>query len=162
MIAQAFALLVEDGQVVWETKLHELVPEYAENSSTEAKLKELKTDADLTDLLALHLEVTLRNQYWTPMYQRTLLDRKLTATVVADLDPLVSFRERMFYNNWAYGLAGEILENVNGRNGRSILEAYHLRQTGDGQHHFWCSKQCELRCLVYDDDRWDSVSGPTS
>ncbi|KAL9611293.1 MAG: hypothetical protein Q9167_004057 [Letrouitia subvulpina] len=122
MIARAFALLVEDGQVGWETKLHELVPEYAEKSGTEAKLKELKTDADLTDLLALRLGVTLRNQYWTQMYQKMLLDKKLTATVLADLDPLIGFWERMFYNNWAYGLAGEILERVKGETAGQYLK----------------------------------------
>lgn len=86
------------------------------------KLKELKTDANMADLLAHRLGVTARNQYWTQLYQKPLLDKIATAAVLADLQPIIGFREKMFYNNWAYGLAGEILEYIKAETTGQLLK----------------------------------------
>ncbi|KAI1150227.1 beta-lactamase/transpeptidase-like protein [Nemania diffusa] len=62
MVASAFATLVDDGQLSWETKLSDLVPEYRQMSD-HIKCPELVTKANRIDLLAHRLGLTTGNNF---------------------------------------------------------------------------------------------------
>ncbi|KAK1750428.1 beta-lactamase/transpeptidase-like protein [Echria macrotheca] len=111
MVATLFAALVEEGKVSFETKLSDLVPEYNQPSE-DLRCKELATEANLIDLLAHRLGITMGNNFWSQKSQQVLVDKAETAKIVGFLQPLVPFRSKFMYSNWGYGLAGEILEDV--------------------------------------------------
>lgn len=111
MVATLFATLADQGKVSFETKLNTLVPEYQSPSSS-LMCKELATHANVIDLLAHRLGITGGNNYWSQKNQEVLVHKPQTARIVGSLQSIGRFRESFCYSNWAYGLAGEILERL--------------------------------------------------
>lgn len=114
MVSSSFAALVDEGVVSWDTKLSELVPEFA-TKTDDIKSPELVDEANLVDLLAHRLGVTAGNNFWSQKDQQVLIDKFETAKIVGSLQPLAPFRSKFMYLNWGYGLAGEILEKLTGK-----------------------------------------------
>ena len=129
MISAQLASLVDDGKISMETKLSELVPEYRQGGDS-LKLKELATEANLADLLAHRLGITLGNNFWSQKGQRVLVDKSETARIVGFLQPLAPFRSKYVYSNWGYGLAGEILESLTGQGLGPLLRKYLFEPLG--------------------------------
>ncbi|OTB08364.1 hypothetical protein M426DRAFT_19038 [Hypoxylon sp. CI-4A] len=111
MVAAAFASLVHQGKVNWSTPLSELVPEYATSTSF-TRLPELKTKANVEDLLAMRMGLPTGNGLWIQSSQQLLVPKVETARIVGFLEPQLEFRQKMSYCNWCYALAGEILERL--------------------------------------------------
>ncbi|KAJ5396787.1 D-aminoacylase [Penicillium cosmopolitanum] len=111
LVAAAFAELVDDGKLTWETKLSDLVPEY-KSLTDDIKLPQLVTEANIVDLLAHRLGLTAGNNFWSQKQQIVLADKTETARILGSLQPVAEFRSKMVYSNWGYGLAGEILEDI--------------------------------------------------
>ena len=121
MVATLFASLEDEGKVSFETKLSNLVPAYSKPSE-DLKCKELATEANLIDLLAHRLGITMGNNFWSQKGQQVLVDKAETAKIVGFLQPLAPFRSKFMYSNWGYGLAGEILEDVAGTDLQSLAD----------------------------------------
>lgn len=127
--AAGFAKLVEDGKINWDTPIHQFVPEFTDER-TITRLPELRTTANVTDLLGQRLGVTAAQGYWTQQEHQLLIDKSQTATVVGLLKPVVDFRKGMHYGNWGYALAGEILETVSGQNVENYLQGTLFKPLG--------------------------------
>ncbi|KAI0874086.1 putative D-aminoacylase [Hypoxylon argillaceum] len=97
MVASAFAALVDDGQLSWETKLSDLVPEYRQMSD-HIKCLKLVTKANLIDLLANRLGLTAGNNFWSQKQQQVLVDKTETANILRPLQPLAPFRSKFIDN----------------------------------------------------------------
>jgi len=101
MIAALFADLVDRKVVSFETKLRDLVPEYRVPYK-ELKLKELSTEANIIDLLAHRLGITMANNLWSQKSQLVLARKADTAKIIGSLEPIQPFRNSFVYQNWAY------------------------------------------------------------
>jgi len=114
LVAASFAILVDEGKVAWDTPLHELVPEFRQDNEN-IHLTELKSQANIIDLLSHQLGLTARNGYWLQKEQELTSDAKETANIVGLLQPVTGFRSNMAYCNWGYALAGVVLERLSGQ-----------------------------------------------
>ncbi|VUC29535.1 unnamed protein product [Clonostachys rosea] len=133
MIASALASFVDRGKLSWDTKLSELVPEFR-SKTDEIKCTELVTEATLTDLLTHRLGLTGGNYFWSQKNQQVLVDKSETARILGSLQPIAPFRSKFIYHNWAYGLAGEILEGLAGESleehcQRTLFQPLELHRT---------------------------------
>ncbi|KAK3935639.1 beta-lactamase/transpeptidase-like protein [Diplogelasinospora grovesii] len=113
MVAASFASLVHKGKLSWSTPLKELVPEYAD-PATVTRLAELKSEANIEDLLAMRTGLPTANGLWVQQCQQLLVPKTETARIFGLLEPQHKFRLKMSYCNWSYALAGEILERLAG------------------------------------------------
>ncbi|PSN73639.1 beta-lactamase/transpeptidase-like protein [Corynespora cassiicola Philippines] len=111
IISLCLSLLVESGDLDWDTSLRELLPDYVPRN----KISKLPHDeVNLVDVLAHRHGLTQRNMYRMQGHATVLMDVEETLNVFSDLEPIKEFRSTMTYNNWGYGVAGSILENISG------------------------------------------------
>lgn len=136
LVAAEVAILVSEGKLAWDTPLSELIPEYTPDNK-HIRLSQLHGEANIVDLLAHRLGVTGGNGYWNLQRQILLTDKSQTASIVGALEPVSPFRSEMTYNNWAYGLVGEIIEKLTGESPgtfakRRIFDPLGLQRTTYG------------------------------
>ena len=129
LIVASVAVLVEDGLLKWVTTLPEVVPEFA-SKTTLVELEQLKHEANIIDLLAHRLGVTQRNMYRMQSHNKLLMDPGQTTRVLSALQPIKAFRSTMTYNNWPYGLASRILEDLTGESIGSFCKKYLFNPLG--------------------------------
>ena len=146
MAANALTSLVRDGKVSLETKLADLVPEYRDAGDM-LKCKELATEATLLDLMAHRLGITAGNNLWSQKAAKVLVDKSETAKLVGFLQPLAPFRSSFMYSNWGYGLLGEIMESVSGKDLESLFQRTLFKPLG--------LKRSSLRAIA---GEWENVT----
>lgn len=112
-VTASLAILIGEGRLNWTTTLPELVPEFASQTS-HVELPELKTEANVIDLVSHRLGLTQRNMYRLQGQAQLLIEAKETARVLGSLQSINGFRTKMSYNDWAFSLAGMILEDLAG------------------------------------------------
>ena len=104
----AVALLVEDGHFQWESRIVDLLPEFHQ------KNKEVEENANLIDLLGLRMALEMRVPYWCQMHNQLLLPASEGVKVLGALESVGKFRKDLKYNNWTYGIVGDIIEKHSG------------------------------------------------
>ncbi len=104
----AVALLVEDGALKWESKIADLL------SGFHQKNKEVEENANLIDLLGHRMALEMRVPYWCQMKNQLLLPASEGVNVLGELESVGTFRKDLKYNNWTYGVVGDIIEKYSG------------------------------------------------
>ncbi|RYN65042.1 hypothetical protein AA0117_g12204 [Alternaria alternata] len=133
IVSGCLDILVDRKFLDWNTTLQELLPELASDDTT-VTLTQLKNEANVVDVLAHRLGHTQRNMYRMQGHATILMDANDTLKVFADLEPIKEFRSTMAYNNWGYGIAGEIIQRVSGMSvgefaSKHIFEPLQLNRT---------------------------------
>ena len=116
----AVALLVEDGHFQWESRIVDLLPEFHQ------KNKEVEENANLIDLLGHRMALEMRVPYWCQMHNELLLPASEGVNVLGALESVGKFRKDLKYNNWTYGIVGDIIER---HSGLSLAEFVRTRIT---------------------------------
>lgn len=105
----AVAVLVEEGKMQWESRIADLLPGFHQ------KNEEVEEKANLIDLLGHRLALEMKVPYWQQMYNQLLLPASEGVNILGALESVGKFRKDLKYNNWTYGVVGDIIERYSGQ-----------------------------------------------
>lgn len=107
--AAAFACLVQDGKITWETPIRSILPEFAEGSD------EMDRDINAIDLLSMRSgHQSLGCLPWQGN-NIVLLDKRDIIKFWNSTPRAGSFRSFFSYNNWGYGVITLVFEKLSGQ-----------------------------------------------
>jgi CubicO group peptidase (beta-lactamase class C family) len=117
MVAQAVAILVEDGKLDWSTKVVSIIPEFDNVDS-------LMTDhCTISDLLCQRSGLPTFNALWYQGGSRSLVQKRDLIPMVNKINPLFPLRSGWCYSNWGYALVGLCIERITGERWDETLKA---------------------------------------
>ena len=114
LTAAGIGTLVDEGKLAWDSRLIDVVPNFSQRN------KYVESEATITDLLAHHMGLAMRMDYWAQMEQELLVSSDQAVDVLGALNRTADFRTTIKYNNWTYLVAGQIIERLSG----SSLEGF--------------------------------------
>lgn len=119
LTASAVALLVDQGELDWDTPIREYLPAFA------VRKDEIGLKASLRDLLSNRTGLALGDAYWGQQYGEFLLPKEEVVPIAAVTPAVKPFRKKFVYSGWNYGLVTEVVETVTGMTlGRFIDESF--------------------------------------
>lgn len=132
--AAAVGILVEDEKIHWDTPIHDMLP--LDFHLSDPALTENMT---IVDPLSHRMGLQRSNQLWSGNDNVLLLKKEQTIPHVQYLKTVQPFRGNFHYNNWGYGLAGEIIENLTSESWgnlvqKKLLEPLHMDRSGVRQN----------------------------
>ena len=104
----AMAVLVDRGQVKWDTPVSHILPDFAQRTD------EVGQDSTIIDILAHRTGLAAPNGLWVQRKQVCAMPKSETVRTCVHLQSVAPLRGKYLYNNWGYGLATEIIEKVSG------------------------------------------------
>ena len=107
--AATVAALVDKGILEWDVPIRNYIPEFGKRKD------ELGQLCTLRDLLSNRTGLPLADAYWGQKGGEFLLPREEIIPTICSLKLRQPFRSSFVYNNWNYGLVGEIVAAVTGK-----------------------------------------------
>ena len=105
-VAATLAQFIDDKKTLssWDDNVADYIPELA--------LAVPDNRISLIDMLAHRTGLSRIDPLWLGAEGQTLLDKKDTIKLCNHLRPICPVRSKWLYNNWMYGLAGELIERL--------------------------------------------------
>ena len=116
MISEAAGMLIEEGNLTWDTLIKDLLPGY------DIKDDILRTQTTLTDLLS-HRTGMSTGDYYLGSDNNILISKADGMKFINDQEPVRPFRAQWQYNNLGYELAGRVIDMVSGTSWADVLES---------------------------------------
>ncbi|KAF2106294.1 beta-lactamase/transpeptidase-like protein [Lophiotrema nucula] len=123
LVSSALGFLVEEGKLEWDTRVAELLPEFASRSQT------LKESATLTDFLSMRSGIE-RYNIWTQSDNRIDFAKSDGMKIINSLGTVFDLRADFAYNNWGYKIATRVCDKVTGQSWDSYLHEKVFRPLG--------------------------------
>ncbi|KAG9253643.1 beta-lactamase/transpeptidase-like protein [Emericellopsis atlantica] len=107
MTATCVGILVEDGELGWDTPIHDILPELSKDSPLcLAKL-------NVADVLSHRTGKAWADALYLESGNRILLPRKQSIPIINHIPQVAPVRSKYMYNNHMYNLAGLVIERSN-------------------------------------------------
>jgi CubicO group peptidase (beta-lactamase class C family) len=109
MTAIALGILVERGQIQWDTPIHDILPAMSKTTALyEARL-------NIKDLLSHRTGKAWADALYLQSNNRILLAKDQSVRTFDSLAQVAPVRNKYMYNNHAYNLAGLVIEKICGQ-----------------------------------------------
>ena len=106
--AQAIGILVDEGKLSWTTPVKDILPEFRPSDDV------IYNQVTIVDLLGHRSGLERADAIWTQSNGSILLGREDAFRTINQLRAVAPFRTEFRYNNWAYEIAGRIIERLSG------------------------------------------------
>jgi len=128
----AMALLVEEGQIQWDTRIYEILPEFKLRKDT------IGREATVIDVLSNRTGLSLANAFWGQRNGEFLLPKSEMTRMSCEIQAVKPFRKAFLYTNWNYALATAVIEKVAGKTfgtfvKEKILDPLNMQRTTIGE-----------------------------
>lgn len=120
--AAAIAILVDHGQLSWDTPISQVYEPLKKHKDPEIREK-----ANIIDFLSHRTGLTPKNHFWSQEFGHMTLKRGETIRVVNYLDKIAPFRSQWIYSNWGYGVADILIDNLSPLKWARMIKTYILQ-----------------------------------
>lgn len=124
-VSTTCAQMVDEGLLDWSANISQYLPDYRPKSQPQ-----LADSLRLTDLLSHSAGFARKDALWLGSNNVVLVDKQHLIEVCNDLKSIAQPREKWIYNNFLYGLVGEIIERTTGQTWGTVLETRLLKKVG--------------------------------
>lgn len=123
LFSSVLGLLVENGKLKWDTRVSDILPEFAPHSQA------LKERATLVDFLSMRSGIEGYN-VWTQSDNRINFAKSDSMKIINTLGSVFDLRSRFAYNNWGYEIACHVCDKVAGQSWDSLLHEMFFEPLG--------------------------------
>lgn len=113
--AASMGILVEEGNMTWDTPVRNILPDFEQIDTTVENL------ATMRDFMSHRTGLAPKNMLWLSEFAGVDLRRNETLRMVSYLEHVFDFRARWLYSNWGYAVADLIIQRLSGRSWGSFL-----------------------------------------
>ena len=108
MTAAGIALLVEENKLTWETRVKDILPDFAIRDDI------LRNHTTVTDLLCHRTGMSWGDNYYISSENNVIIPGNAGMKYLSSQEPVLPFRAQFQYNNLGYELAGHVIEKLSG------------------------------------------------
>ncbi|KFY95457.1 hypothetical protein V500_02772 [Pseudogymnoascus sp. VKM F-4518 (FW-2643)] len=117
-------LLVDEGKIKWDTQLKDVLTDFTREANDPL------LNLTLTDLLSHQTGLPGHDSLWFLSDNRIMMKRSDAIPMFSTMPAVLPFRAGYCYNNFAYEIAGQIIEKLSGTTYSSFLQERILKPLG--------------------------------